>query len=75
MVKDSVVVRRPGYIWQVEIGTIEARLWEEESPPGPVESTRLLDDKRVRQAELDALVEEWAGLADQEERPAPSPRT
>jgi ATP-binding cassette subfamily F protein 3 len=57
-----------------EIEAIEARLWEDESPPGPVESTRLLDAKRERQAELDALVEEWAGLAEQEERPEPSPR-
>jgi hypothetical protein len=57
-----------------EIEAIEARLWEDESPPGPVESTRLLDAKRERQAELDALVEEWAGLAEQEERPQPSPR-
>jgi hypothetical protein len=57
-----------------EIEKIEARLWEEDSPPGPVESTRLLDEKRVKQGELDALVEEWAALSEQEERPEPSPQ-
>jgi ATP-binding cassette subfamily F protein 3 len=57
-----------------QIEAIEARLWDEASPPGPVESTRLLDEKRARQGELDGLVEEWAGLAEREERPEPSPR-
>jgi ATP-binding cassette subfamily F protein 3 len=57
-----------------QIEKIEARLWEEDSPPGPVESTRLLDEKRTKQGELDALVEEWAALSEQEERPEPSPQ-
>jgi ATP-binding cassette subfamily F protein 3 len=58
-----------------EIEALEARLWDEGSPPGPVESTRLLDEKSARKSELDGLVEEWASLSEQEERPAPSPRT
>jgi ATP-binding cassette, subfamily F, member 3 len=53
------------------IEAIETRLWEEGLDLGPVESHRLAQEKAKRREELEALVEEWAKLSE-EETPAGS---
>lgn len=54
-----------------EIETLENRLWEEGLTLGPTEANRLAQEKAKRREELEALVEEWAKLS-QEEAPAGS---
>ena len=54
-----------------KIEVIETRLWEEGLDLGPVESHRLAEEKAKRREELEALVEEWAKLSE-EETPAGS---
>ena len=49
-----------------EIEVIETRLWEEGLDLGPVESHRLAQEKAKRREELEALVEEWAKLSEEE---------
>jgi ATP-binding cassette subfamily F protein 3 len=54
-----------------EIETLENRLWEEGLTLGPIEANRLAQEKAKRREELEALVEEWAKLSE-EEAPAGS---
>jgi ATP-binding cassette subfamily F protein 3 len=56
------------------VEALEARLWEEGLTLGPVASRDLAREKSQKQAELDALVEEWARLSEDEAR-APAPRS
>ena len=54
------------------VEALEARLWEEALTLGPIASRDLAREKAERQAELDALVEEWARLSEEEaQTPAP----
>ena len=53
-----------------EIESLETRLWDEALTLGPVASRNLAARKRERKAELDALVEEWARLSEEDARPA-----
>jgi ATPase subunit of ABC transporter with duplicated ATPase domains len=54
-----------------EIETLENRLWEEALTLGPIEANRLAQEKAKSREELEALVEEWAKLSE-EETPAGS---
>jgi hypothetical protein len=47
---------------------LETRLWEEALTLGPVASRDLAGRKTARKAELDALVEQWAALSEEETR-------
>ena len=53
-----------------EIETIETRLWEEALTLGPVASRELAQRKTGLREELDGLVEEWAKLSEESEKPA-----
>ena len=52
------------------VEALEARLWEEGLTLGPIASRDLAREKAAKQAELDALVEEWARLSEEEARAA-----
>ena len=51
-----------------EVEGLETRLWEEALTLGPVASRDLAAKKGEKSAELDALVEEWAALSEEENR-------
>jgi ATP-binding cassette subfamily F protein 3 len=53
-----------------EVESMETRLWEEALTLGPVASRDLAAKKGERSAELDALVEEWAALSEEETQAA-----
>ena len=53
---------------EAEVEALETRLWEEALTLGPVASRDLAGRKAARRADLDALVEEWASLSDEESR-------
>ena len=55
---------------ETEIETIETRLWEEALTLGPVASRELAQRKTGLREELDGLVEEWAKLSEESEKPA-----
>lgn len=55
-----------------EVEALESRLWEEALTLGPIVSRDLAREKARRREELDALVEEWATLSEQESREASS---
>ena len=48
------------------VDTLESRLWEEALTLGPVASRNLAAEKAARRQELDALVEDWARLSEEE---------
>ncbi|MGH9316910.1 MAG: ABC-F family ATP-binding cassette domain-containing protein [Thermoanaerobaculia bacterium] len=51
---------------ETQVATLENRLWEEALTLGAVASRDLARQKTARKAELDALVEEWARLSEEE---------
>jgi ATP-binding cassette subfamily F protein 3 len=53
---------------EAEVEALETRLWEEALTLGPVASRDLAGKKAARKADLDALVEEWASLSEEETR-------
>jgi ATP-binding cassette, subfamily F, member 3 len=53
-----------------EIEAMETRLWEEALTLGPVASRDLAAKKGEKNAQLDALVEEWAALSEEESQAA-----
>ncbi|HEY3171453.1 MAG TPA: ABC-F family ATP-binding cassette domain-containing protein [Thermoanaerobaculia bacterium] len=53
-----------------EIEALENRLWEEALTLGPIEAHRLAQEKAGRKDELEALVEEWAKLSEEQGEPA-----
>jgi len=53
---------------EADVEALEARLWEEVLTLGPVASRDLAGRKTARRAELDALVEQWAALSEEETR-------
>ena len=55
---------------EAEIDRLEARLWEEALTLGPVESRNLASEKSSRKEELDALVDDWARLSQEESEKA-----
>jgi ATP-binding cassette subfamily F protein 3 len=57
---------------EAEVARLEARLWEEGLTLGPVASRDLAAQKVARQQELDALVEDWARLSEEENATAGS---
>ena len=57
---------------EAEIDGLEARLWDEALSLGPVESHRLATEKGEKRRALDALVEEWARLSEEEASREPS---
>jgi ATPase subunit of ABC transporter with duplicated ATPase domains len=57
---------------EAEVARLEARLWEEALTLGPVASRNLAAEKAARKDELDALVDEWAKLSEEESAPAGS---
>jgi ATP-binding cassette subfamily F protein 3 len=60
-------------ILEAEVEGLETRLWEEALTLGPVESRDLAGRKTARRADLDALVEEWASLSEEESRVSVEP--
>lgn len=57
---------------EAEVDRLEARLWEEAMTLGPVESRNLASEKSSRKEELDALVEDWAKLSQEDSEKAGS---
>jgi ATP-binding cassette subfamily F protein 3 len=55
---------------EAEVEMLETRLWEEALTLGPVASRDLARQKVSKKAELDALVEDWAALSEEETRVA-----
>ena len=53
---------------EAEVEALETRLWEEALTLGPVASRDLTGQKATRKTALDALVEEWAALSEEESR-------
>ncbi|HSP94534.1 MAG TPA: ABC-F family ATP-binding cassette domain-containing protein [Thermoanaerobaculia bacterium] len=53
-----------------EVEAMETRLWEEALTLGPVASRDLAAKKGAKSTELDALVEEWAALSEEENQAA-----
>jgi ATP-binding cassette subfamily F protein 3 len=53
---------------EADVEALETRLWEEALTLGPVASRDLAGRKTARKAELDALVEQWAALSEEETR-------
>jgi ATP-binding cassette subfamily F protein 3 len=53
---------------EADVEALETRLWEEALTLGPVASRDLAGRKMARKAELDALVEQWAALSEEETR-------
>jgi ATP-binding cassette subfamily F protein 3 len=51
---------------EAEVEAMETRLWEEALTLGPIASRDLAGKKAARKVELDALVEEWASLSEEE---------
>ena len=58
---------------EAEVEQLETRLWEEALTLGPVASRDLAAQKAARQKELDALVEDWAKLSEEEAQEAGRP--
>jgi ATP-binding cassette, subfamily F, member 3 len=53
---------------EADVEALETRLWEEALTLGPVASRDLAGNKAARKADLDALVEQWAALSEEETR-------
>jgi len=51
---------------EAQVATLENRLWEEALTLGPVASRDLARQRAARKAELDAMVEEWARLSEED---------
>jgi hypothetical protein len=51
---------------EAEVDALDTRLWEEALTLGPVASRDLAAKRAARRADLDALVEEWAALSEEE---------
>ena len=51
---------------EAEVDALDTRLWEEALTLGPVASRDLAAKRDSKRADLDALVEEWAALAEEE---------
>jgi hypothetical protein len=49
-----------------EVDALDTRLWEEALTLGPVASRDLAAKRDAKRADLDALVEEWAALSEEE---------
>jgi ATP-binding cassette, subfamily F, member 3 len=58
---------------ETQVATLENRLWEEALTLGPVASRDLARQKAARKTELDALVEEWARLSEEDTEKASRP--
>ncbi len=51
---------------EAEVDALDTRLWEEALTLGPVASRDLAAKRDAKRADLDALVEEWAALSEEE---------
>ncbi|MCA1579883.1 MAG: ABC-F family ATP-binding cassette domain-containing protein [Acidobacteria bacterium] len=58
---------------EAAVDELESRLWQEALTLGPVASRDLAAQKAARQKELDALVEDWAKLSEEEAQEAGRP--
>ncbi len=58
---------------EAAVDSLESRLWQEALTLGPIASRDLATQKAARQKELDALVEDWARLSEEEAQEASRP--